>query len=239
MVWGSSRMMSSTQCRKLEPFKQFLKSNLSQVFEIEGLFRGTLIDAQRYPCDEHGPMLLRVLDHYRTRECEWWVHYTGPKRAWAMFQRNYSTLSILDHVVSSSIIPTLREFENNQLSLRMGKAQVYCITCFDLRVENASLKQKLLAAEGAGGATTHESGATEANAKPLIRAWFDTHYHREGGGIGYSRKQLREELSAYLSSSFGFRRELTPLCSLWSWFVKEVIADESRQYRPFRVWKKM
>lgn len=229
--------MLSAECRKLEPFKQFLKSNLSQSFVIDGIFEGTLIDAQQSTDDV--PMLLRVLDYFRTHLCEWWVHYKGPKSAWTKFQRSYSTLSILNHVVPSSIIPILREFESNQLSLKMGSAQVYCLTCFSLRVENASLKQKLFDATRPLGSEAHTSGDTMANVKPLMEKWFEENYHREGSGVGYSRTRLRNELSMFLSTRFGFRRDVTPLSALWAWFVSEVIRDESRQYRPFRVWRKM
>lgn len=234
---GRRARMSSGDNRKLEPFKKYLKANLTHDFVIDGVFRGTLLDAKQSELsDPTGPpTLLVIMDYYREHDCGWWVPYVGHPSAWSTFERNYSTLSIQNRVVSSSIIRYVKEFETNQLSFRMGVPEVYCVTCFNLRVENAALRAKLKATVKA---TVKAKESTVCQLRPLLREWFEENYHRNGVGRRYSRNQMREDMCEFLTSSFGFRRDVTPLCPIWSWFVQDVIRDESRQYRRFRIWKK-
>ena len=226
--------------KRYDSFKTFLKHNLTQDVEVSG-FRGTLIDAHNL---EDREQMLKILDMSRKSEIPWWVHYDGPRVAWNLFQSNYSTLNIVNRVVPSSIIPLVQEIERNQLSLNMGKQNIYCSSCFRMRSENAILKLRLKElgvsseeSEGEGADVSDCSNGEPAIA-PLLKNWFSDNYHTLGSGRGYNRTKFRSELQEFLTSKMGFRAKLGSSHELWTWFVREVINDTSAQYRGFRVWKK-
>lgn len=211
-----------------EAFKVFLKHNLMKKIHVVD-FDGTLIDAHNLGDEK---LMMRILDKYRETALDWWVHYDGPRAAWKVFQSNYTNLNIVNQVVPSDIIPIVREIESNQLSICIGKKQIFCSSCFRIRSENALLKLKLSDASVTGAA--HD----DPDIGPLVREWFTERYHFNGIGRGYPRRKLRVELQKHLSSVLGYRADLSGTSSLWKWFITDVIKDKSTQYRGFRIWKK-
>ena len=217
------------EMNQYESFKVFLKHNLMKQVHVVG-FEGTLIDAHNLGDEQ---LMVRILDKYRETPLDWWVHYDGPRAAWKVFQSNYTNLNIVNQVVPSDIIPIVREIESNQLSICIGKKQIFCSSCFRIRSENALLKLQL--SKASHGVVAHD----DPDIGPLIREWFVNRYHFVGVGRGYPRRKLRRELQKHLSSVLGYRADLSVSCSLWRWFVSDVIKDSSTQYRGFRIWKKV
>ena len=231
----------------LKQFKKFLKANLTKKIVIPDVFSGTLIDAHNFdkanisPPDKSTPIMIKILEMFRRTRVEWWVHYDGPRTAWNMFQRNYSTVKIVNSVVPSTIIPFVREIETSQLAICTGQKNVYCSSCYQMRIENINLKKRIAVLEGTPMDSPDAKRPRvdgEPSEAPVIREWFKKNFHKNGSGKGYPRTKLRNELSDYLSESFGYRAEISNNAPLWKWFVDDVISDGSRQYRGFRIWKR-
>lgn len=225
----------------LKHFKHFLKCNLTRKFTDIAGFHGTLIDAYNLDSasERKVPVLLQILDACRKKRLKWWVHYSGPKSAWNVMQRNYTTCSIDGQVIPCSIIPVVREIETSQLAICTGNDQhIFCSSCYRIRIENESLKLQLKAALRGEDTCSPTVDTNEPQEAQIIRDWFDATYHRQGSGNGYSRSVLRQDLTKYLTQSYGYQTNIGANSDLWKWFVREVVKDASRQYRAFRIWKK-
>lgn len=251
----------------LAQFKKFLKTNLTHVFEIKGVFNGTLIDAYNLDklkaekADGSGrakmPVMMKILEMFRSRRVEWWEHYQGRGSAWNMIQRSYTQLQIDKHNIPCSIIPFVKEIEKSQLMLCGDSDLVFCSSCYEMRIENASLKRQVeelqvrkasdadeasAAAEVAAEAAAAVAAEVAVEAIPeacILREWFDAHFHRRGKGHGYPRNRLRREVSVFLTEKYGYRAEISCNSSIWKWFVQNVVQDNRCQkYRAFRIWRK-
>ena len=228
-------------------FKKFLKTNLTHVFEIEGVFKGTLIDA--YNLDKltaepnKMPVMIKILEWFRRRRIDWWEHYQGKSSAWNMIQRSYTQLQIDQHNIPCSIIPFVKEIEKNQLMICGDSDLVFCSSCYEMRIENASLKRQIAEMRAReAGAATDTTACERCDAIPearILRDWFDDHFHRKGKGHGYPRNQLRQEVSRFLTGEYGYRAEVSSNSAIWKWFVQNVVGDNrSQKYRAFRIWRK-
>jgi len=234
----------------LSQFKKFLKTNLTHVFEIEDVFRGTLIDA--YNLDKmmakasvptKMPVMIKIMEDFRTRRVEWWEHYQGKGSAWNMIQRSYTQLQIDKHNIPCSIIPFVKEIEKNQLMLCGETELVFCSSCYKMRIENETMKRQIEDMRRDDTRVTGDTWDSDCDAIPearILREWFEEHFHRNGKGQGYPRNRLRKEVSIFLSEHYGFQADISCNSAIWKWFVQNVVRDTtSQKYRGFRIWRQV
>lgn len=216
----------------MRKFQRYLEHNLTRRTTPENV---TLMDAYK---DGDESKLMAFMDFTRRTKVEWWKLNEQTASIWVLFRGQYESIIVTDsesaqHSVSTSILPYVREIERNQVNLQLREPDIaFCTSCYHMRTENEVLRAEIAKVTGKAPAP---SGTLD---REILRKWFNDKFHRTGYGRGFPRKQMRKELNDFLATIYGYKTELYSTSDLWKWFVDEVIADRSSQYRGFRVWRK-
>ena len=214
----------------MKKFQRYLEHNLTKPTR-----HGTLIEAYK---DGNPMRLMTFMDFTRHNKIDWWMFTEQAVSIWVTFRGQYESIHVTDsdaqvHSVSTSILPYVREIERNQVQLQLREPNIaFCTSCYHMRTENEVLRAKV---KELSGDAPEAPGTLD---REILRKWFDEHFHRDGYGRGYPRKQMRKKLNEFLATVYGYKTELYSTSELWKWFVDDVIQDRSSQYRGFRVWPK-
>ena len=216
----------------MRKFQRYLEHNLTRRTTPENV---TLMEAYK---DGDESKLMAFMDFSRRTKVEWWKLNEQTASIWVLFRGQYESIIVTDgdamqHSVSTSILPYVREIERNQVNLQLREPDIaFCTSCYHMRTENEVLRAEIAKVTGKAPAP---SGTLD---REILRKWFQDNFHSTGYGRGFPRKKMRKELNDFLATIYGYKTELYSTSDLWKWFVDEVIVDRSSQYRGFRVWRK-